>query len=504
MMKDDIVTTGNRISNPTMPGAKRTCETVGCMKQPTFGLEGEKASCCKEHKLAGMKDVHNKRCIHPGCIKQPTFGAEGEKALYCAEHKLEGMIDVKSKRCLHIGCKKGPTFGLEGEKATYCKDHRLDGMINVKCRHCAHTGCKKQANYGIEWGKATHCSGHSQEGMENVKTKRCQFPSCKKIPHYGLEWRIATHCGTHRQDGMKDVKNKRCEYPSCEKIPNYGLSEGDATHCAEHKSSMMINVKSKNCQYHGCCKQPSYGLEWNKPTHCIDHKQSSMTNVRAKRCKGEYCDTIASNKQYEGYCLRCFVHLFPDKPNARNYKTKERAVVEFLQTTFPRFTLICDKRVADGCSKRRPDVLIDFGEQVLCVEVDENMHTTYDCSCENKRLMEISQDIGHRNLVFLRFNPDSYINENGVKVRSAWGTDGRGLCVVKQVDDWMHRLSILKEQVEYWAEHRTEKTLEVIPLFYDTVLDDGSELEENTDDEEGDAEGAEEEDDGTARGGAGV
>jgi hypothetical protein len=122
--------------------------------------------------------------------------------------------------------------------------------------------------------------------------------------------------------------------------------------------------------------------------------------------------------------------------------------------------------------------------------------------------MEISQDIGHRNLVFLRFNPDSYINEKGVKVRSAWGTDGHGICVVKQADDWVHRLSFLKEKVEYWAEHRTEKLLEVIPLFYDTILDNGGELEENTDDEKGDAEGdaeeAEEEDDGTARGGAGV
>jgi hypothetical protein len=47
----------------------------------------------------------------------------------------------------------------------------------------------------------------------------------------------------------------------------------------------------------------------------------------------------------------------------------------------------------------------------------------------------------------------------------------------------------LKEHVQYWAEHRTEKTVEVIELFYDMNIV---------------AERGEEEDDGAAKGGAGV
>ncbi len=164
-------------------------------------------------------------------------------------------------------------------------------------------------------------------------------------------------------------------------------------------------------------------------------------------------------------------------------------MVEFLRKTFPDLTIIADKKIADGCSRRRPDILIDFGEQVLCIDIDENMHISYDCSCENKRLMEISQDIGHRPLVFLRFNPDSYKNEKGKLVRSSWGIDGHGLSVVKRPVDWEHRLTVLKEHVQYWAEHRTEKTVEVIELFYDMNIV---------------AERGEEEDDGAAKGGAGV
>jgi hypothetical protein len=82
--------------------------------------------------------------------------------------------------------------------------------------------------------------------------------------------------------------------------------------------------------------------------------------------------------------------MFPDQPNARNYKTKERSVVEFVTTTFPQFSWQADRRIADGCSRRRPDLFLDMGYQIIIVEVDENQHQDYDCSCENKRLMELS------------------------------------------------------------------------------------------------------------------
>ena len=120
---------------------------------------------------------------------------------------------------------------------------------------------------------------------------------------------------------------------------------------------------------------------------------------------------LHSNK-YEGYCLRCFVYLFPDRPNSHNYKTKEISVVEYIQKEFQNKTIITDKKIQDGCSRRRPDILIDLGYQVIIVEIDENQHIDYDCSCENKRIMELSQDVGHRSLIFIRFNPDEYLDKD--------------------------------------------------------------------------------------------
>jgi hypothetical protein len=115
-------------------------------------------------------------------------------------------------------------------------------------------------------------------------------------------------------------------------------------------------------------------------------------------------------------------------------------------------------------------LLLDLGYQVIIIEVDENQHTEYDCSCENKRTMELSQDLGHRPIVFIRFNPDDY-EKDGTSVNSCWGLDKTGICVVKKSKktEWAERLKCLEEQVEYWInpENRTNKTVETVQLFYD-------------------------------------
>lgn len=186
-------------------------------------------------------------------------------------------------------------------------------------------------------------------------------------------------------------------------------------------------------------------------------------------CKSSWCETAASNKSYEGYCLHCFQHLFPDRPVARNYKTKEAAVVEAVREAFPAVSWVADKRVADGCSARRPDLLLDLGTHVLVVEVDENQHTAYDCSCENKRLMELSRDIGHRPLVFIRFNPDGYKDAAGATVRTCWKLGKDGVVRIASAAAWSARLTALLDQIRYWVEHPTEKMVEVVQLFFDEL-----------------------------------
>ena len=106
--------------------------------------------------------------------------------------------------------------------------------------------------------------------------------------------------------------------------------------------------------------------------------------------------------------------------------------------------------------------MCDLGYQVIIVEIDENQHTNYDCSCENKRIMQLSQDVGHRPIVFIRFNADDYINANNEKISSCWTlTPKTGIMKIKsnKNDEWSERLAALQTQIEYWCneENKTEK-----------------------------------------------
>ena len=378
-----------------------------------------------------------KQCIHEGCNKQSNFNIlSNKKPEYCADHKLENMVNVKSKRCIHEGCQTLASFNVEGsKKLLYCGEHKLEGMINLKSKTCIREGCQTQSYFNVE-GKAS-----------------------------GL------YCAAHKLDGMIDIKHKRCINEGCQTQPAFNiLSKKKPEYCGVHKLEGMVNVISKICIHEGCQTQPYFNLEGEaKALYCATHKKKDMINVKSKTCKSDWC-TIIVGKKYDGYCLHCYINMFPDKPVARNYKTKEYSIVEYVTTKFPSLSWIADKTVNGGCSKRRPDLLLDLAYQVIIIEVDENQHTDYDCSCENKRIMELSQDLGHRPIVFIRFNPDDYVN-NKKTITSCWASNKNGICIVKKSKqaEWRQRLEALENQINYWInpENKTNKTIEIIQLFYD-------------------------------------
>jgi len=311
-----------------------------------------------------------------------------------------------------------------------------------------------------------YCSTHKKEGMVDVKSKTCL--ECNVRPAFNIQGETkALYCSTHKKEGMVNVISKTCL--ECKKIPAFN-NEGEikALYCSAHKKEAMVYVKNNTCLE--CNKQPTFNIQGEtKALYCSTHKKEGMIDVKHKTCKSSWCSTLVKEK-YDGYCLFCYMNLFPDKPVSRNYKTKEYAVVEYVKTQFPILKWITDKIVSGGCSKRRPDLLLDLLYQIVIIEVDENQHIDYDCSCQNKRTMELSQDLGHRPIVFIRFNPDDY-KKDGTNITSCWGQDKNGICVVKKSkkDEWIQRLNTLKEHINYWInpENTTNKTIETIQLFYD-------------------------------------
>ena len=344
-------------------------------------------------------------------------------------------------------CTKYATFNfLDQLYARYCKEHKLPDMIDVLSKKCKNINCKKQANFNIEGEK------------------------------------IALYCKEHKLPDMVDIKHKKCNYPNCKKHPVYNIKGiKKALYCFEHKLVGMINVINNLCEFLNCNKQPKFNIKGEKRgKFCFDHKTQNMINVVRKTCK--ICDTQIKNKLYDGYCLRCFIYIFPDKPVTRNYKTKEKTVTDYVLSIFSEYDWITDKKIQDGCSSRRPDMLLDLGYQVIIVEVDETQHKDYDCSCENKRIMELSKDVNHRPIVFIRFNPDEYIDADNNHVKSCWHVNKLGICCIdkKKEKEWNDRLLALKSQIEYWSDpnNQIDKTVEIVQLYYDENNDE-SEVDVN-------------------------
>ena len=262
-----------------------------------------------------------------------------------------------------------------------------------------------------------------------------------------------------------------CKEKDCNKQPTFNMEGATKPlYCSAHKMEGMVDVKHKNCINEGCKKQPVFNINGEtKALYCSAHKMEGMMDVKNKTCKSVWCSTRRHEK-YNGYCVFCYINIFPDKPISRNYKTKEYAVVEYIKFKFSNFNWIADKIVSGGCSKRRPDLVLDMLYQIIIVEIDENQHTNYECSCQNKRTMELSQDFAHRPIIFIRFNPDDY-EKDGTIITSCWGIDKRGMCVLKKSkkSEWTERLNALEEHINYWInpENITNKTIETIQLFYD-------------------------------------
>ncbi len=330
-------------------------------------------------------------------------------------------------------------------------------------RYCQFDGCNKQSTYGLEWKKATHCKEHASDNMMDVVNKRCLFSGCNKQSSYGLEWGKATHCKEHASDNMMDVVSKRCLFSGCNSRPTYGLEWKKATHCKEHASEDMMDVVSKRCLFNGCNKSSTYGLEWGKATHCKEHASDDMMDVKNKRCVFPLCVTSA-NPKYSSYCARCYFYLNPDDPRIRNYKTKEHAFMIPLSEHYPEMVL--DKVIQGGCSKRRPDGLLDRLTHSIIIEIDEDQHISYDSLCNNRRNMELFTDLGNRPVVFIRLNPDSY-KVNGKCIKGVFTQSKSGELKINK-KEFEKRKAALFDTVEQYLTQCPDKAISMIELFYST------------------------------------
>lgn len=248
----------------------------------------------------------------------------------------------------------------------------------------------------------------------------CKDTDCKKHASYnfkGLKERL--FCSKHAWPGMVDVAHKRCKAADCEMFPVYNFKGGKALFCKTHAEEGMIDVANKLCS--------SCGL---------------------------------TRPSFKELCTTCFYFQNPDHVKTRNHKTRENTFMMPLKGLYPDLSL--DKVVQGGCSKRRPDGHIELFTHGIIIEIDENQHVGY--SCENKRTMEIFQDLGSRPLIFIRLNPDSYTIDNK-KHASAFSLSKSTGQLSPKPKEFGMRFNALLEAIDK-AKKVPSKEITVIELFY--------------------------------------
>lgn len=380
----------------------RKCKFIEgtCKVRASFNFPNQPlAMFCKTHSEPGMINVNALKNLCQKCnLKQPSYGLPGNKAISCSSCATEDMVDLVSKLCEEKGCTKNPTRGFLGGKPIRCKTHALEGMIDIKNRKCIicvelKVENPKQCTFGIT--KATHCLKHKTEDMVDFKHKTETCEKCTTRATYGFSKPV--RCSNHKIEGMKDIVSYMCE--KCGVVQGvFGLD--DKLYCKYCKTDEMKNIKARMCQK---CNlhQPVFNFKNEKKgIFCNSCKLDNMIDVVNPKCISCGLFTVSRKKQYCVYCT----------PKSDKYqKTHEMKVVNFLEKNEIKFTH--NKSIGYTCGGFRPDISIDSNTHFVIVEIDENQHKQYEQKCEIIRMLNIHQAIGMK-CVFLRYNPDIFRIKN--------------------------------------------------------------------------------------------
>jgi hypothetical protein len=462
-----------------------------------FACDSCEFKCASESSLARHQLTHAPRDTHkcPHC--DYTSGLKANLTAHIRSHT--GARPFKCDQCDaafgHAHHLKEHALKHSGERPFKCAqcDYATNRKASLASHMLTHSDAKpfkcEQCDYATKYKSAlvTHTRTHT--GAKPYACEQCDYKA-------RTSGQLANHMLQHT--GEKPYKCDKCDasFTQSSNLKAHKLVHSDAMPQAcslcpfrcRHRNSMDIHLHNKHgggahCE-HGVAA--IYCPECSAGYYC----QHKRTKVRCDECGGsalcktEMCE-MSGYPKYRGYCLRCVIHQHPEIPVVRNYKTKETTVADHVVNTFPQFKWNRDKRVEGGRSRRRPDIVTDLGSHYVIVEIDENSHQHYDCSCDNQRTMELVLDvnpaleegvvqrtpIAFKPIVFVRFNPDKYVDTDGRPIPSCWSTSEKGLHHVapRQQAKWRKRLKALTDQIDYWGKFKPEKMVEVVELYYDWV-----------------------------------
>lgn len=300
-------------------------------------------------------------------------------------------------------------YFYKGEKVYW------DGK-RLKCEHkkrkelCKECGGSGICNHNKQRNQCKECKGRNICEHDRIKS---QCKECKGS-------KICEH----------DMRKERCR-------------ECGGNQICEHDKRREICKKCKGNQIceHDKIKSECAICSTNPKNFCQMYK---VTDIRGS--------------PYRPLCFRCYCYSHPNENIPRRYKMKQHFIYDKIKELYGD-SFEYDKSITGGCSRKRPDFFFDKLTHSVIIEIDEDQHENY--SCENKRMMEIFQDLGNRPLVIIRFNPDKYDNVDGCFLFNEKNN-------ISTTDEFDKRMKVLLETIEYHLNNIPKKEITIIKLFFDS------------------------------------
>jgi len=384
-----------------------------------------------------------------------------------------------SKTC--IECKNNLCIDLYRKGHNQCKScEKIKSMCihnktKTRCRQC---GGGTYCEHDKRRSNCDKCGGGSICEHNNIRTRCIECEGGSICPHK----KRRTICSICEGGSICEHSKRKWECIECDgsqicvhkKIKNICI-ECDGSQICVHKK---IKNKCTECDGSQICEHKinKHFCKECKGSVICSHDKRKYTCIECNpSCACVECKSVFVDKRSNCHplCKACFCNSYPDHEKSTLYKIKERYLRDELRVRFPDkdINMIFDKAIDGGCSKKRPDVLIDLLLYSIIIECDENQHKNYEC--ENKRTMQLFKDLGERPLILIRFNPDSYM-ENNKKVEGCFIplTKIEDIHKKKFYDinekEWKRRIDILEEVVRgKMSDDIPEKEVEEIKLFYD-------------------------------------
>ena len=292
--------------------------------------------------------------------------------------------------------------------------------------------------------RCKECGG-SEICEHNRRRSQCKACGGSEICEHGRKRYICKDCGGTGICEHNKIKSE-CKECGGSQICQHGRRRDRCKDCGGN-GMCEHNKRKQYCKDCGGSQICEHGRRRDRCKDCSG-TQICEHNRRRSQCKecggseicehnkhkqncpecgggGAFCKSLKTigcrtngNRKLNGYCSHCFVNLFPEDPRALTVrkKSKELQVITHIFSKYDGFKN--DKPfyvdLEGGCceTKRRIDLRKLLGNTMLCIEVDENQHKYYIKEKEIERYNDLFMDFSGK-YVFIRYNPDKYIDKLG-------------------------------------------------------------------------------------------